>query len=277
MSLMIVNGANAGALSPIAPTGIIANGLVEKIKMDYIGNGIFLNTVLGNSLVAAGAYFAFGGLKLWGSKVDPTLSERVKAIVGQQIEPWDKNQLVTLAGIIAWIVLVLVFKFDVGYTAMVMAVIVSMLGAADEKDAFKSMPWYPTFMLVGVMVMVEVAGKLGGLEFAIAAIAKVSTPTTVAAIFGFMTGFVSTYSGSSAVVMPTFVPLVPGLVAKMGVTGAAGLEMAQNLIYSCCFSAHLVDASPLSLLGALCIANAPDWEDKNKLFSTFLFGELPWQ
>jgi di/tricarboxylate transporter len=270
MTLMIVNGANAGALSPIAPTGIIANGLVEKIKFEYIGTGIFLNTVLGNTLVAIGAYLAFGGLKLWGSKVDPGLAERVKAIVGQQIDPWDRKQIITLIAIVSWIVLVLVFKWDVGYTAMVMAVAVSALGAADEKEAFKTMPWYTTFMLVGVMVMVEVTGKLGGLEYAIAAIAKVSNPSTVVPIFCFMNGFVSTYSGSSAVVMPTFVPLVPGLVAKMGVSGAAAIDMTKNLIYACCFGAHLVDASPLSLLGALCIASAPDWEDKNVLFRNLL-------
>ncbi len=46
--------------------------------------------------------------------------------------------------------------------------------------------------------------------------------------------------------------------------------MARNLVYTSCVSAHLVDASPLSLLGALCIAAAPEWEDRNKLFRKLL-------
>ncbi len=65
MTLMIVNGANAGALSPLAPTGIIANGLVDKIHMEYIGGQIYLNSLLGNGVAAAFAFFAFGGLKLF--------------------------------------------------------------------------------------------------------------------------------------------------------------------------------------------------------------------
>jgi len=107
MTLMIVNGANAGALSPLAPTGIIANGLVEKIHMDYIGGQIYLNSLLGNGVAAVFAFFAFGGLKLFGSKVNPDMQTRVREIVDQRIEPWDRKQMITMAAITAWIVLVL--------------------------------------------------------------------------------------------------------------------------------------------------------------------------
>lgn len=270
MTLMIVNGANAGALSPLAPTGIIANGLVEEIKMDYIGGQIFLNSLLGNGVAALFAFFAFGGLKLWGKKVDPDMQSCVKAIVDQKIAPWNRVQLITAAAITIWIVLVLFFKWDVGYTALTMAVILSLLNCADEQEAMKKQPWFTMFMLVGVMILVEVAGSTGGLDYAISAIASVSSPMTISTIFGFINGFVSIYSGSSAVVMPTFIPLIPGLVTKLGLVGPDAIDMARNLIYTSCVSAHLVDASPLSLLGALCIAAAPEWEDRNKLFRKLL-------
>ncbi len=270
MTLMIVNGANAGALSPLAPTGIIANGLVEKAAMDYIGTNIWINSCIGNGAAAILAYVGFGGLKLWGGKLDQDVLKRVKDIVSAKIDPFDKNQIVTLIGIVTWIILVLVFKWDVGYSAMMIAVVLSMLNAADEQEAMKNQPWFTMFMLVGVMVLVEVAAQTGGLDYAVNAIAAISTPGTISGVFGFITGFVSTYSGSSAVVMPAFIPLIPGLVGKMGVHGADAVDMARNLVYSCCVSAHLVDASPLSLLGALCIANAPEWEDKNVLFRKLL-------
>ena len=271
MTLMICNGANAGALSPVAPTGIIANGLVEKIGVEYIGNQIFMNSILGSGVAGIFGFVAFGGLKLFGKKVDPDVQARVSAIVNAPIEPWNRNQLITLGAIAAWIILVLVFKFDVGYTALTLAVLLSFVGAADEKEAMAKQPWFTMFMLVGVMVLVEVAGKTGGLEYAINAIASVSSVHTISSVFGFINGFVSIYSGSSTVVMPTFIPLIPGLVAKLGVTGADAIDMIRNLIYTCCVSAHLVDASPLSLLGALCIAAAPEWDDKNKLFRNLLF------
>lgn len=271
MTLMIVNGANAGALSPLAPTGIIANGLVEEIGLTYIGNSIFLNSLIGNGCAALLGYICFGGLKLWGKRVSIEVEQRLRMVVEAPIEPCNRNQLITIAAIVAWVVLILFFAWDVGYTAILMVVILSLLKAGDEQEAFKRQPWFTMFMLVGVMVLVDVAGETGGLEYATTAIAKVATSKTISAIYGFITGFVSIYSGSSAVVMPTFIPLIPGLVSKLGILGADVVVFEKHLVYTCCVSAHLVDASPLSLLGALCIASAPAWEDKNKLFRNLLF------
>ena len=122
MTLMLVNGANAGALSPLAPTGIIANGLVEKIHLEYIGNQIYFNSLLGNGAAAMFGFVAFGGFKLFGGKVDEDVKQRVRDIVDAPIEPWSSKQYITLACIASWIVLVLFFKWDVGYTALMFAV-----------------------------------------------------------------------------------------------------------------------------------------------------------
>ncbi len=88
---------------------------------------------------------------------------------------------------------------------MVIAVILSIFNADDEEAAIKNQ----SFMLVGVMVLVEVAAQTGGLDYAVNAITAISTSNTISGVFGFITGFVSTYSGSSAVVMPVFIPLIP--------------------------------------------------------------------
>ncbi len=93
-------------------------------------------------------------------------------------------------------------------------------------------------MLVGVMVLVEVAGSTGGLDYATSAIASFSSTMTISTIFGFINGFVSIYSGSSAVVMPTFIPLIPGLVAKLGVVGGRCSQHGpQSGVYELCFGA----------------------------------------
>ena len=43
MAIMVGNGANAGSLSPFAPTGIIVSGLMAKIGMFGLGWQIFLD------------------------------------------------------------------------------------------------------------------------------------------------------------------------------------------------------------------------------------------
>src|SRR5215218_6680805 len=53
MAIMVGNGANAGSVSPFAPTGIIVNGLMARIGM----GGFALQTYLANLLAHASVAF----------------------------------------------------------------------------------------------------------------------------------------------------------------------------------------------------------------------------
>jgi hypothetical protein len=99
-------------------------------------------------------------------------------------------------------------------------------------------------------------------------IAAVSNPTTVNGTLAFVTGLISAYSSSSGVVMPMFLPMVPGIIKELGGGDPVALISSINI------GAHLVDTSPLSTLGALCIACAGDHEDKAKLFRNLLIWGL---
>jgi Mg2+/citrate symporter len=65
------------------------------------------------------------------------------------------------------------------------------------------------------------------------------------------------------VVLPAFLPMVPGLAAQIGVPPFS-LAASMNV------GGHLVDVSPLSTIGALCIAAAPASEDTRALFNKLL-------
>lgn len=80
----------------------------------------------------------------------------------------------------------------------------------------------------------------------------------------FVTGTISTYSSTSGVVYPTFLPAIPGLVEKLG--GGNPLQIA----FSINVGAALVDVSPLSTLGALCVAALPAGHDPAQLFRSLL-------
>jgi hypothetical protein len=80
----------------------------------------------------------------------------------------------------------------------------------------------------------------------------------------FVTGLVSVYSSTSGVVLPAFLPSVPELVAQLG-GGDPGAIATSILV-----GGHLVDVSPLSTIGALCIASAPIAADRRLLFNQVL-------
>ena len=100
--------------------------------------------------------------------------------------------------------------------------------------------------------------NLGGLGLLTDILAKVSTPQNVTAVTVFVTGIISAFSSSSGVVLPSFIPLVPELITKIGGGNAVAIVSSINV------EAHLVDISPLSSLGALCVASTIH-EDKEKL------------
>lgn len=130
-------------------------------------------------------------------------------------------------------------------------------------------------MVCGVTVLIDVMEKTGGLNAIVKMIGAISNPTSVHFWLGLFTGVISAYSSSSGVVMPMFLPLVPGLMKELGLMGTpAQVQHAIDMISSINIGAHLVDTSPLSTLGALCIACAGEHEDKAKLFRNLLIWGL---
>ena len=79
-------------------------------------------------------------------------------------------------------------------------------------------------------------------------VARFSTPRTVTGEVAMLTGLVSVYSSTSGVVLPAFLPMVPGLAQQLGSANPFAIATSMNI------GGHLVDVSPLSTIGALCIA-----------------------
>ena len=94
-------------------------------------------------------------------------------------------------------------------------------------------------------------------------IAQVSTSDSVTGVVALITGIVSVYSSTSGVVLPG----VPADRAGPGRAAArcepVAIAMSMNI------GGHLVDVSPLSTIGALCIAGAGA-ADSRRLFNQLL-------
>jgi di/tricarboxylate transporter len=125
------------------------------------------------------------------------------------------------------------------------------------------MPWRVIIMVCGVTVLIALVEKFQGLDLLVSLVARISTADTVPAVVAFLTGLVSVYSSTSGVVLPAFLPLVPGLAAELPGSSAVAIAMSMNI------GGHVVDVSPLSTIGALCMASAAASESR-KLFIQLL-------
>jgi di/tricarboxylate transporter len=256
MTIMVANGATAGGLSPFAPTGVIANGILARIGITGAEWRTFFNTLVASSVVAFAGYFTLGGWQLF---------RRDHVVFGAEREnPFTWKQKLTLALIALLILAVVFFRLDVGMGAFIAAAILTLARATDEEAALKAMPWSTIVMVCGVTLLISILEKTGGLDLFTSLLARLSTPSTVTGVIAFVTGLISVYSSSSGVVLPAFLPTVPGLIEKLGGGDPVAIASSINV------GAHLVDVSPLSTLGALCMAAAPDTEDRTRLFHRLL-------
>ena len=289
MTLLVVGACNGAAFSPFAPTGIISNGIIAKvapelgIPADYLNTlawKIHFNSTIAQGFVNIGGFFVMGGLKWMREQKGAALD------IGElapKPEPFNAAQKTTLLLVAILIILVVVpglpgvkgtlpktitnMLSNVGSISFVLSIVLMLTGYGDSKAAVKVMPWSVIMMVCGVSVLIDVMDKAGGLNFLVEVMASVAGPTTICFWTAFVPAVISAYSSSSGVVMPMFLPMTPGLVELTG-----GDPIA--IISAIDVGSHLVDTSPLSTLGALCIASAGEEEDKGVLFRKLLIWGL---
>ena len=289
MTLLVVGACNGAAFSPFAPTGIISNGIIAKcapelgIPADYLNTlawKIHFNSTIAQGFVNIGGFFVMGGLKWLREQKGAALDIDELA---PKPEPFNAAQKTTLLLVAILIILVVVpglpgvkgtlpkyitnMLSNVGSISFVLSIILMLTGYGDSKAAVKVMPWSVIMMVCGVSVLIDVMDKAGGLNFLVEVMASVAGPTTICFWTAFVPAVISAYSSSSGVVMPMFLPMTPGLVE---LTGGDPV----SIISAIDVGSHLVDTSPLSTLGALCIASAGEEEDKGVLFRKLLIWGL---
>lgn len=267
MAMMIANGASAGSLSPLAPTGIIVNGIVARLGLPDARAAIYLNNLLVHVVVAVGGYLLLGGWRLFSSRgrsqsAGETAPQTPPA--GGPDMAFEWRHWLTAAVITALIVGVVFFNLNVGLGAFAGALLLTVARAVDDRAAARLVPWNVIILVCGVTVLIALLEKTGGLELFTDFLARMAGPRTVTGVAAFFTGLISIYSSTTGVVLPAFLPMVPGLVERVG----GGDTMA--IIYSMNAGGHLVDVSPLSTLGALCLAAAAPGTDSRKLFNQLL-------
>jgi di/tricarboxylate transporter len=298
MALMTGNGALAGTLSPFAPTGVVAHGVMERIGLGGVEWQTFLYNALAHALVGFGGFLVFGGWKLFrgGGRSLSFEESRLKPLPREPLpreplpreplpreplpqeaaptqEPLPQAQVagamesthwLTLGGIAVFIVAVAGFGVDVGMAGLSVASVLILLRAVDEAKAIQRVPWGVILMVTGVTVLVALLRETQGLALIAGGIAHIATAGTVHAIVAFAAGLVSVYSSTSGVVLPVFLPMAPALAEELGGIDPLAIAWSMNV------SASLVDLSSLSTAGALFIAGAAPGSDARKLFMALL-------
>ena len=253
-------GANAGCASPLSLTGILAKELTTKepISMEFTGANaahLFLSTLLSR--------FVFTLIVYIGSK-----SYKVKAdnpLKWSEIPKFNRNQKLTMAAIVIMVICCIGFKLDTGLFAFIMAAVLILLGAADEKAAIKGIPWGTLVFICGVGALVSVIDKLGGITLVSDFLNSFLSEKTSVPIMAATSGILSWVSSTTGVVMPALYPIADQVAQQF--TGVNYMELI-SAITATSFAAAI---SPLSTGGAIIMSSysaskETTNEEMNKLF-----------
>src|SRR5215216_4713510 len=140
MAIMVANGASSGSLSPIAPTGVVVEGITSMtLGMGDVRWAIYFNNLIGHLVIAWTGYLVLGGWRLLrrrdlppegGSHDSPTGGFRLQAEEGQDA-PLNWKQWLTCAVIVGLVASVIFLKLNVGLAAFAGAVILTLSRASD--------------------------------------------------------------------------------------------------------------------------------------------------
>lgn len=258
-AIMIGCGANAGNLSPISAVGAMVDGILVKIGLGGHEWKIWAANFIAHVVVALAAFLLFGGLRLY--------RQGRQAIGDEAVVRFERRHATTIAVTAVWMLVVIVWRANVGLAAFAAAAMLILLRVADEKDVIARIPVDILLMVCGVTMLIGVMEATGGMDLFTGMIARISSASTLNATIAFVTGIISTYSSTSGVVLPAFLPTVPGLVQRVGGDPLA-VAISINV------GSALVDVSPLSTIGALCVAAITDRSDARDTFRKLLLWGL---
>ena len=285
MGIMTINGAHAGAFSPISVSGVLVCDIVESSGLSInpwtlffasYGINLLLSvlTVVGYATLArmrqlehnatgsattddtdgvtGGTPAAMRPITPVGSGGTSTglLTRPVETdvLLDAAPTPVTKVQKLTLALIGLVLVLVLVFHLPISFIAIAAGAVLAFTDLSKQNEAIAGISWSTVLLVAGMVTYISVLQEIGTIDHLATMAITIGAPLLVAAVLCYVIGVTSAFASSTALlaaIIPMALPLLH--------TGALPVV---GVVAALAISATVVDVSPFSTNGALVLANA---------------------
>lgn len=301
MGLVIVQGANAGAFSPVNPFGVLANKILDGAGAADDSFKLYAYCFLFNAILAAIAYVLVqaimkrraakgdahhqagetGGAKHdGGAAATPgsglsgpsgtgtaVLTAPAHAATGTATKTGPEKvaatpmRILTLVGIASLLVLTTVLGMDVGVASLVIAMVLIVLNPGVQKPAVESMPWSAIILVTGIVTYVGMLEEMGALKELQEGIAGLGNSSLAALITSYVVAIVSAFASTTGT-LGVISPVVEPIAMDPLLTPI-------GVVTAIAISSSVVDVSPMSTSGALLMASAQP-KDERMFFRALL-------
>lgn len=300
MGLVIVQGANAGAFSPVNPFGVLGNKMLDGAGASDDSFKLYAYCFIFNAILAVIAYVLVQAImKRRAAKTEARQADGGKAIkndggadapsggsvsgsggagtavltapaqtsvaAGTRTRPVKvaatPMRILTLVGIASLLVLTTVLGLDVGVASLVIAAVLIVLDSDVQKPAVESMPWSAIILVTGIVTYVGMLEKMGALKELQEGIAGLGNSSLAALIASYVVAIVSAFASTTGTL---------GVISPVVVPIAMDpLLTPVGVVTAIAISSSVVDVSPMSTSGALLMASAQP-KDERMFFRALL-------
>lgn len=292
MGLVIVQGANAGAFSPVNPFGVLGNQMLDSAGASGDSWKLFVYCFLFNAVLALIAYVVIqsivkrraakrgedgnaaitdddddtsgggispsgGGSPVGTATLTATRTE-TRTVTKVPVTPM---RILTLVALVSLLVLTTVFGIDVGVASLIISLVLIAVNPGVQKPAMESMPWSAIILVTGIVTYVGMLEAMGALDELQAGIESLGNGSIAALVTSYVVGMVSAFAsttGTLGVISPVVTPIaLDPMLTPIGVVTAIAI------------SSSVVDVSPMSTSGALLMASAQP-KDERMFFRALL-------
>ncbi|MEU9968488.1 SLC13 family permease [Streptomyces malaysiensis] len=273
-----ITGVISGLLSPLAVYGTSARQLGDKLGIglpDSAPVSFFFGGVLAGLAVSAGCLavgFRTGAMPR--GRVAPTTPDGLHATLaptgtGTGPAAGEKagrapssgtSRVLTLACLLAVVVLSVGFDVNIGYLGLTAAVVQQLALGLEPNDIVSRIPWNVVLLIGGLLTYIGLMQDLGAFTRISDLLRVEGAPMLSLLVLCYIAG-VTSFAASSITVFATMMPLVPAVVAE-GVSPVGA-------VLSVALASVLVDVNPLGITGGL-LLGAAEPEDRPRLFRQLL-------
>lgn len=176
------------------------------------------------------------------------------------------QQVLTLAGLGVLVVAGTAFGLDVGFTALAVGLVLTLVKPSAYADVVSKVPWSAVLLVCGVITYVGVLESVGTIDFLSDLLTGGTSPLVAALAAAYIGGLISAFASTAGVLgasIPLAAPLLDGgVLPVLGTISAIGI------------ASSVVDVSPLSTNGALLVANQRTM-DSRVFFRKLLVWSVP--
>lgn len=260
LSLIGQIGVQSARMSPITPEAVVVQDLmnVQGIEGSTIPLMVCLIVTEWVLIVACCFIFRGGNIK----------SELAIDMSNYQDEPLTGQNWIALLGMLFMIVMVLAFKWNVGYTSFLVGSFLVVIRVGHEKESLKYIPLNTILLILGVGILMNIVKISGGLEIMASSLSMVMNDVTAAPVMVIFAGFMSFFTSGLGVVFPTLIPIAGALSDQIG---ANAVELVAMVV----IGGTVTGFSPVSTAGALIMASVSQYEEVAAKFKPrYLFVKL---